>query len=212
MGFFLIILFLVSFKPYNVLLSKVSYDANREEYTALPNTGHASIQYGPGNSERVVRHHYEQNGYSDYTLTNPEPSVGIKDVVESVSALLDFVQTFPRLAGRKIKAEEIQPLIHGTQVQAGYQVATPMKFPEDATNESNKTVTVPTLMPSDITKKLESTGDHPTEPMVDQTHDNPSWTTLQKASFLSKLSVWNFLCFVPIVRQCGSYSCDVLLC
>ena len=158
--------------------------ATKEEYTALPNTGHASIQYGPDNSKIVVRHHYKQNGYNDYHYTAQESSLGIKEVVESVGTLLDFVQTFPRLAGRKIQADDIQPLFHTTQSSS-------MRFPDDAVSYENRTV--PTLMPTTITKKVESAGNPPTkgqeEPMVDQSYDDPSWTTLNKASIYFRISL-----------------------
>ena len=76
---------------YTLLAECTRYPVpNDKYYAALPNSGHASIQYGPNDQEGVVDRHYSQNGYDTY------PSIGVKDVVHSVGTLLDIIQTFPK--------------------------------------------------------------------------------------------------------------------
>ena len=66
------------------------HPSNDKHYSALPNSGHASIQYGPNDKQKIVDQHYSHNGYDNYQ------TIGVKDVVHSVETLLDIIQTFPK--------------------------------------------------------------------------------------------------------------------
>merc|ERR1712038_383392 len=71
-----------------------------EQYSALANTDHAAIKYGDDDKAKVLTNQFNKNGYHDYHYKDEEStdeSLGLKDVIHSVGALLSIVQTFPTL-------------------------------------------------------------------------------------------------------------------
>jgi len=63
-----------------------------DDYSALPNNYHASIQYGEnGNKNQVISRHFHHNGYQNYQHAeeasenqSKKKSIGISDVIHSM--------------------------------------------------------------------------------------------------------------------------------
>ena len=71
-----------------------------DHFSAIPNTDHASIQYGDSHkADQVLTKHYSENGYDNYPEKIEDSDgdkIGLKDVIHSVGALLSIFQTFPK--------------------------------------------------------------------------------------------------------------------
>lgn len=77
-------------------------DHDDKYWAALPNSDHASIQYGEDDKTEVISRHYHHNGYHDFHYKDEDDSekLGLRDVIHSVGTFLNIIQTFPKLAGR----------------------------------------------------------------------------------------------------------------
>ena len=74
-----------------------------ENYSALPNNFHASVQYGEnGQKNQIISKHFHHNGYQNYqnptTSFKEKPSFGISDVIHSMGAVFHIIQSFPKLS------------------------------------------------------------------------------------------------------------------
>ena len=108
-----------------------------EQYPALPNNVHASIQYGGDDKNRVISRHFHHNGYQyqmEEETSQDQKGVGIADVIHSMGALFHIVQSFPKLKNslnQKHDLEEAKP------IKNPFLPSPSFTFPDDDYGNSN---------------------------------------------------------------------------